>query len=366
MAARSVDGRGQSRPSHEICEVVSADIHKTQDRDREGGCGKICLHVGVWRVRSHTSIHLRFRQLLTITIYSIYLDLDTECLRPYSSLLTTWNVSSAPYPWPSSQALESPSTTPSVNTTTTPTIKRKTALLARMGLDPLSEHSLPNAWLASTPSHPFWYLALNHIKEVVPPDRHRGPITTSHSHPDSYPAPAAPPPGTDNEDPDPEYTTGPVSLLETWELYREKYHDPDTYIPGRGPDLEAEMRSAGAWVGRSNGVRANGAGAEAERAPRGKGVGGQARWGKGKEGGGSTQQSEGDPAAAVVVGEQVLVLPFWTVYPFSWQRDGDGVRTLCSADEQREREGFDPQGCKDALRVVEWGSWSVTYWGHSW
>ncbi|KAI9208643.1 nucleotide-diphospho-sugar transferase [Polychytrium aggregatum] len=42
-------------------------------------------------------------------------------------------------------------------------IERGSALISFMGLDTQFEHSLPNAWMASAPGHPFWMFVVNEI-----------------------------------------------------------------------------------------------------------------------------------------------------------------------------------------------------------
>lgn len=67
----------------------------------------------------------------------VYADLDTECLQPSDTLFEK-------YSQPGRQVF-----------------------LGRMGLDENSGASLPNAWFASTPGHPFWVLPLEFVETNV-------------------------------------------------------------------------------------------------------------------------------------------------------------------------------------------------------
>ncbi|KAI9208644.1 nucleotide-diphospho-sugar transferase [Polychytrium aggregatum] len=46
-------------------------------------------------------------------------------------------------------------------------IERGSALISFMGLDTQFEHSLPNAWMASAPGHPFWMFVVDEIMRAV-------------------------------------------------------------------------------------------------------------------------------------------------------------------------------------------------------
>lgn len=70
----------------------------------------------------------------------VYADLDTECLQPSDTLFEK-------YDQPGRQAF-----------------------LGRMGLDDSSSASLPNAWFASTPGHPFWVLPLEFVEANIDSD----------------------------------------------------------------------------------------------------------------------------------------------------------------------------------------------------
>ena len=75
--------------------------------------------------------------------------------------------------------------------------EERKAFLGRMGTDEDFLHSIPNAWMSSTPSHPFWLLALESIKDSV----HSGA--------------------------DPEHLTGPVALYDRVKQYKEEYAGGD-------------------------------------------------------------------------------------------------------------------------------------------
>jgi hypothetical protein len=58
----------------------------------------------------------------------------------------------------------------------------------------------------------------------------------------------------------------------------------------------------------------------------------------------------------------VEVLPFHYIYPYSWGRDGDVFREVCSA----QRDTFNAQRCKALIAVDQWPSYTITYWSHTW
>ncbi|PHH89809.1 hypothetical protein CDD83_5215 [Cordyceps sp. RAO-2017] len=78
----------------------------------------------------------------------VYADLDTECLRPTEELQKRYNV-----------LFDGPNARPSMDT----------AMFGRMGDDPSFEHSIPNAWMASTPGHPFFLVYLQTFVERAKP-----------------------------------------------------------------------------------------------------------------------------------------------------------------------------------------------------
>ncbi|KAG8532492.1 uncharacterized protein KY384_002369 [Bacidia gigantensis] len=197
----------------------------------------------------------------------VYMDLDTECLKPYTDLFEKYNVSTASY--------DDLGTTLPFNATR-PAARK--AFLGRMGTDEGSEHSIPNAWMASTPGHPFWLLPLEKIK------------TGSNSGGQA------------------EYVTGPAALYKEVETYRVKYHNEENAIDERYA---------------------------------------KSGWGKLYPG----HATEG-----------MEVLPFWAIYPYSWQRDGDPYKEYCLVGQN----AFNSTRCKEVVGTQAWGSWSITYWSHSW
>jgi hypothetical protein len=78
----------------------------------------------------------------------VYADLDLECLRPTAEALEPYRIRV-------------------VNTTDTATDHRPLAVFGRLGSDESFEHSIPNAWMASTPRHPFFLLPLKSTQAEV-------------------------------------------------------------------------------------------------------------------------------------------------------------------------------------------------------
>ncbi|KAL9127639.1 MAG: hypothetical protein Q9217_003530 [Psora testacea] len=175
----------------------------------------------------------------------VYADLDTECVKPYDSLFARYNISTAPY---TGLNVTLPST-PLRNKTAPPPPTRK-AFLGRMGTDSGSEHSVPNAWMASTAGHPFWLLPLEKIRDRI----QQG--------------------GT------PEILTGPISLRDQVTDYQNRYH-------GNADSLDEHYSHS--------------------------------RW------------SSLYPPREL---ESLETLPFWMVYPYSWQRDGDAYRNHCLVGQE--------------------------------
>jgi mannosyltransferase OCH1-like enzyme len=86
---------------------------------------------------------------------SIYADLDVECLRPFDRLLDreiTLSLSDPPS-WSNESA-------------DLPPLYQK-AFFGRMGHDEGFLHSIPNAWMASSPYHPFFMLPLEGIAQSI-------------------------------------------------------------------------------------------------------------------------------------------------------------------------------------------------------
>lgn len=84
-------------------------------------------------------------RFLYMYIYGgVYADLDTECLRPTEHLEATYG--------PLFDQVQP--------------LAPDTAIFGRMGNDPGFAHSIPNAWMASTPGHPFFLAAIQHVMEL--------------------------------------------------------------------------------------------------------------------------------------------------------------------------------------------------------
>ena len=157
------------------------------------------------------------------------------------------------------------------------------AFVGRMGVDDDSIASLPNAWFASTPGHPYWLLPLEFAQDHF------------------------------NEKGTPESLTGPDAVFETVKAYNEDYS-------------AEEMDNHYA----------------------------QSSW----------RHLFRQPTQDMASSEHhtLTVLPFWEIYPYSWQRDGDPYDEYCST----KGEQFNATVCKKLLGTDHWGSHTITYWSHSW
>jgi inositol phosphorylceramide mannosyltransferase catalytic subunit len=91
----------------------------------------------------------------------VYADLDTECLRNMDGLFAEYEV-------PARSHMASTFAVPrtQIGNEALPIKANRTAFLGRMGLDEGFKHSLPNAWSASTPGHPFWLLVIEAVAEA--------------------------------------------------------------------------------------------------------------------------------------------------------------------------------------------------------
>ena len=230
-------------------------------------------------------------------IRRVYADLDTECLRPFSSLFMQHDI-----PLSSHSSLTSShdilrtsttnATSNSSSTITSSTSSLRTAFLGRMGTDNSKKHSIPNAWMGSTPSHPFWLLPLDLVASGARPYGDW-----------------------------PEAVTGPDALFYLVNKYLREYSGNrdadarlDEYIRSSRLD-EVYLRSLG-------------------------GQGFRTRL--------------GDRQHQVVVLGHDLIFPYW------WGEKE--LESVCRAGIA----SFDPETCKDVLDVQALGSWSITYWSHSW
>ncbi|KAK7893957.1 hypothetical protein LTR67_006658 [Exophiala xenobiotica] len=109
------------------------------------------------------------RNLYMYMFGGVYADLDVECLRPADSLFQIYNVSTV------SHAKPRPQSTHNLQK------NGRKAFFGRMGLDNGESNSIPNAWMASTPGHPFFLLVLEHVmksmKEESPGDKSPEEVT---------------------------------------------------------------------------------------------------------------------------------------------------------------------------------------------
>ncbi|KAL9126914.1 MAG: hypothetical protein Q9217_004109 [Psora testacea] len=93
-----------------------------------------------WLLETYESLVAEiFRADMARNIYmhvfgGVYADLDIECLRPTEQLLDEYH------------------------------IEGRKVYLGRMGTDPDHGQSIPNAWMTSTPAHPFWLLPLQWVE----------------------------------------------------------------------------------------------------------------------------------------------------------------------------------------------------------
>ncbi|KAK9483197.1 nucleotide-diphospho-sugar transferase [Lipomyces starkeyi] len=137
------------------------------------------------------------RNLYMYIYGGIYVDLDTECLRPVDELFKSYNVSTISYNASYEVASKDNSG------------KKRTAFFGRMGTDDDFDHSIPNAWMASTPGHPFFLLPLESVIDRLS----RNDANTV-----------------------PEALTGPVALKEAINMYGNQYAHPG--------DLEVHLQSS--------------------------------------------------------------------------------------------------------------------------
>lgn len=162
------------------------------------------------------------------------------------------------------------------------------AFLGRMGTNKRAKHSIPNAWMASTPGHPFWLLPLEVVENNI---KDRSII--------------------------PEALTGPDALFLIVNDYQKSYAN------GNGKKLD-EHYAYSDWrhLFQSS----------------------------------STSTERVIPAAP----HSLEVLPHTDLYAYWW--GAERLRRICLASDP----GFDPETCKDVLDVQGLGSYSISYWSHSW
>lgn len=88
---------------------------------------------------------------------SVYSDLDVECLRPYQVIFDSYNVTTIPY--------SSEPRAPALSENDPNSVR--TAFFGRMGQNDGFGFSIPNAWMAATPGHPFFVLPLEYASKKV-------------------------------------------------------------------------------------------------------------------------------------------------------------------------------------------------------
>ena len=227
---------------------------------------------------------------------SIYADLDTECLRNYWSLFTQHNITLSQ----SSELANLPRADDAIRASTvpSPTPTPRTAFLARMGTDNTKKHSIPNAWMASMPAHPFWLLPLNIVASGQKPYGDW-----------------------------PEAVTGPDALFHMVNKYAREYSSDNTNHHDASLKLDRYLRNSALKdiYLRSFDLKNP-----------------------------ITDEDEEARKHRMILLNNELIFPYW------W---GDRkLEIVCRAGVS----SFDPETCKDVLDVRALGSWSVTYWSHSW
>ena len=90
------------------------------------------------------------------TIIRVYADLDVECIQSTSEVLDYYLIPTVDEANQTSEG-EDPS----------PHDTRSVAAFGRMGGDDTFDESIPNAWMASSPRHPFFYQSMKSVQEEV-------------------------------------------------------------------------------------------------------------------------------------------------------------------------------------------------------
>jgi len=152
----------------------------------------------------------------------------------------------------------------------------------RMGKDPKFGNSIPNAWMASSPGHPFFWLTLSYVSENS--QHWRGSV---------------------------EALTGPIALHKQVNIYQQT-------------DTTALSRAV-------------------QKSPLGAAY---------------------DATTSQLISKEhkVILLNETLIYPYSWYKDGRPFKYICEFNEF----GFDPLKCQEMLKTKEHGSYTITYWSHSW
>jgi len=181
-------------------------------------------------------------------------------------------------------------------------VDNRTAFVGRMGTDDDSPHSIPNAWMASPPAHPFFHLVLEWARDHIDHGSHDSPGT-------------------------PEPVTGPIALRDgVLEYAKTQYHP----IPMNG------ILDSGVDTGLLRPIN------RTESYP----------------------EARAQTLRHVTFSRphDVVILPFYHIYPYSWQRDGSFVSDVCWS----AAASFNETRCKELLAVDRWPSTAITYWSHSW
>ena len=213
-----------------------------------------------------------FRSQLMVS--RMYADLDVECLRPFDRLFSSHigvalNGMSRPH-----SSIDHDSSLPPLY---------QYAFFGTMGHDPSFSDSIPNAWMASTPAHPFFLMPLEAVVQ--------------HAGQSGWTA---------------EHLTGPVALREQI-LWYNSHHD-------HGTKLISYLRK--------------------------------------------TNMNK-DYFDTYDLRHSIKLLAPEIIYPFAWSMpESDPRRKYCLMADGGE--DFDRERCKDELMVRENGSYSITYWTHTW
>ena len=186
-------------------------------------------------------------------------------------MFAEFNVSTVAHAKPKSQS------TPSL-----PKSGRK-AFFGSMGTDPGSSNSIPNAWMASTPGHPFFLIVLEAVMKHM-----------SQGNTDSV-----------------EGVTGPGKLYDMINEYRQE----NGKWAGEAIDKYVAKNPTAIQFNPRKGLK-----------------------------------------------HSIEVLPFQYIYPYSWERDGEGVREICWATKNT----LSAERCKLLLGTEHWPSYAITYWSHTW
>src|SRR5271156_6482972 len=172
----------------------------------------------------------------------MYADLDFECLRPFETMFHSYSTALTP-------SLPSDWNLSSLNPDVQTGIQH--AFFGRMGSKPRFVHSVPNAWMASPPGHPFFLLLLRTAQRQM---REHGQGT-------------------------PEELTGPVALHKTIGVYQNKASQD--YLT----EQDASLRLRAGLFGTRDALQ-----------------------------------------------HELHILPKEMIYPYSWDKDGERHRKVCSAE----------------------------------